>query len=135
MLLTIMALSSLLTLQGCGFDKSGCAPHGAITLDGNPLVDGSILFLPQGNTKSPSSGAAIVDGKYAVAANKGLLAGSFRVEITSIRKTGKQIVVHGTEKVDEFENIIPARYNTKSELSANIAADKPAIYDFALSSK
>jgi hypothetical protein len=72
--------------------------------------------------------------------HKGLLSGSqYRVEITSLRKTGKKIpsATRGPAPTfDLAENVIPARYNRETQLTAiGDGQTNPARIDFDLTSK
>jgi hypothetical protein len=124
-----------------GFLVAGCnsgqrqSVHGTVTLDGAPLETGMIQFLPQSGTKGPSAGGEIKDGKFAVDSKKGVFAGKYRVEITSVRKTGKQMPVAGGGMTDEMRNVIPAKYNQNSELIFDASSDTAGTCDFALNAK
>jgi hypothetical protein len=59
-------------------------------------------------------------------------AGKVTVHVLSTRLTGKTDPVMGTAIEEMF---IPDRYNSKSELTADVAADKANAIDFSLTSK
>lgn len=81
----------LLSLTGCGEQASDRQSlKGTVTLDGTPLVEGSILFVPQQGTKGPTAGGKISEGRFSVSPEGGTFSGTFRVEITAVRKTGKK---------------------------------------------
>lgn len=129
-------LGLLLVVVGCGKsagDRVGIS--GTVTFDGQPVQSGSISFRPSESTRGPSAGAAIVDGAFVVPADKGVAAGQYRVEILGTRKTGRSFndPVFGATDVDE--QYIPARYNNRSELTADIRADNSNLLHFDLKSK
>jgi hypothetical protein len=77
--------------SGCG-DPLGRQPLiGAVTLKGEPLDQGSILFLPTSPEQS-SSGATIQQGTFQVPREKGLAPGVYKVVISSQEATGESIL-------------------------------------------
>lgn len=102
--------------------------------DGHPVESGSIAFIPDGGGTgaSPASGE-IKDGKYAIDSERGPMPGKYRVEIIWKKKTGKQIPNPsdpGTT-MDETKQVIPQKYNTKTELTVEIksGSNKDVNYD------
>lgn len=125
--------AGLLFVLGCGGDQRQSLT-GTVTLDGQPLAEGSITFMPQAGTTSPSAGANITEGRFSISAEKGLLPGVFRVEITAKRKTGEQVMSDTAGMVEQYEQFLPACYNRESQLTATVPqGGKPL--EFALSSK
>src|SRR5215510_3955324 len=53
-----------LLLSGCA--SSDVSISGTVKLDGKPLADGDIQFIPTPGTSGPDAGAVITDGKYKV---------------------------------------------------------------------
>lgn len=106
---------------------------GTVTLDGQHLNSGEIVFVPASGTKGPTAAGAIVDGKFDISAAKGPLPGTYRVEITADRKTGRKIQADeaSSELVDQYEQYLPGRYNESSELTAEIT-DETAPLSFVL---
>ena len=112
---------------------------GTVTLDGQPLDNGYINFIPQGKGGGPNSGAEIrKDGTFSVSGEKGVIVGRNRVEIHATKKTGNKIpgvppaVPEGT-LIDEVAEAIPEKYNTKSTLTEMIGSEENSI-DFKLKS-
>ncbi len=139
---TFSFLSMFLLLGAiCAAAFTGCGGHardpvhGTVTIDGQPLADGQIVFTPKPGTASPTAGATIKDGSYKVNTTNEKFLGAFRVEITASRPTGRQVKGPRGESSDEMANYIPARFNTASELSAEVTASGPNQFDFALQSK
>lgn len=129
---------ALLVAPGCGPGSGGRLPvQGAVTLDGEPVDEGVIVFLPAGGADAANrAGGPIKAGRYAIPARQGLLPGKYRVEIRWNQKTGRQISVPGDapNMMDETRQVVPARYNTRSELTADVMSGSTA-FDFALASK
>jgi hypothetical protein len=119
----VLTLSlGLLLLGGCK-DSGRHAIHGVVTFNNTPLEKGYVAIRPQPGTTSPSAGGDIVGGRFSIAAEKGLLPGVFRVEITASRLTGKQIRDPLRGMVPEEIQFIPAKYNTASQLTLTIPSD------------
>lgn len=99
---------------------------GTVTLDGQPLAEGLITF------KTIATGAIesidIKDGKFAGRAEPG----DRRVEVYFFRMKTQDI---DGMKTEIKENVIPARYNTESTLTKNVAPDGPNQFTFELLSK
>jgi hypothetical protein len=131
--LLMLAAMSLAVLLGCSQAKR-MAIEGTVTLDGQPLEKGSIAFRPLPGTTGPTAGAAIVRGKFVISPSGGPFAGSFVVEISNVRPTGRK--VEGPRGlVDEHLEFLPARYNAQSELRAEVKTDGPNSFEFSLKSK
>ncbi len=87
----IWALCGVLLLV---MSSPGCGKHddplnrqaisGSVTLDGQPLQQGTISFLPL-EKKDTSGGATITSGKYSVAREQGLAPGKYKVMISAAR--------------------------------------------------
>jgi hypothetical protein len=136
-----------LSLLACLFLASGCGDgkprryevSGNVLFQGQPLDEGSIMFLP----KSPDlsqSGAPILKGKYVVPKSHGLAAGSYEVRVSSgergtdIRKE-MDAEQAGGEPYPIARERIPPRYNTKSELKIEVKDGGPFTFNFDLKSR
>ncbi|MEX1041815.1 MAG: hypothetical protein WDZ51_14345 [Pirellulaceae bacterium] len=139
--MNVFSLSALISffllvpLVGCGNSSTPReSVSGTVTLEGQPLVDGSILFSPQGD--GPSAGGEIVNGQYTLARELGPAPGKYRVEISSWRSTGKSIYDAASEREEEtLVSVIPPRYNSRSELQVEIEPGKENRFDFELMPK
>ncbi len=126
----------LLLLAGCGRSSDRQALEGTVTLDGAPLAEGSITLRPLPGTRGPTAGGKISDGKFSVSPEGGTFVGTFRVEITASRKTGRKVKdPRFGREVDEVEQYIPRRYNHQSELTAEVTAEGPNQFKFALTTR
>lgn len=130
-----LAAVAIIFVAGCGGSSDRLAINGMVTLDGAAIPKGSIALRPLESTRSPSAGAEIIDGQFSVPAEKGVRPGQFRVEILAMRKTGKTIKdpVFGPTEVEE--QYLPARYNARSDLTAEITEDHAGELRFELNSK
>ncbi len=131
-------LLGLAIAAGCHRDGLNRAEvHGNVTLDGKPVEQGSIHFVPIQGTPGPAVGGEIRNGQYRLAGDKGPMVGWNRVEVHASQKTGRRIPkgrgLNG-ETVDEMVEGVAAKYNTGSTLKVEIrSGDNTA--DFAVESK
>jgi hypothetical protein len=110
---------------------------GAVTLDGNPLENGSIHFIPTSPEAGTEVTATISGGRYSFSKTNGPVPGPFKVEISSaeapkfeppVGKTpGEVLPPRAKEKV-------PEKYNFKSTLTTTIKSGQTEPVDFALTS-
>ncbi len=160
--MTLKFLMMLLTVccfgcSGGGADIDLGAVSGVVTMDGSPLADAIVVFVPtEGN---PSTGRTDANGNYELAHlgdSKGAVLGSHKVRII----TGKPVTsdIDGDADITKSGNTgpadtagsaidglknpsakgakepIPAKYNTKTELTADVKAGENT-FDFKLDSK
>ena len=111
--LLLLMLMSALGCGGAGEDLESVG--GSVSFDGQPLVDGRILFVPPQSTAAPVM-APIEDGQFALQ----IPSGAYRVEIDASRVDPDQ---EGLDGLPAYVSYIPPRYNQQSELTAAITAD------------
>ena len=117
-LLPTQAAILLCAALGCsGDDRTEVS--GTVTLNGQPVAEGAITFIPIDGNKGAGAGATIADGKYHIPRSAGVAAGKNRVELRAFRETGKKVQdptgkpgVLTTERVMAF----PPEYNDRSTL-------------------
>ncbi len=129
-------------LMGIPVFVSGCGPAsaqrevtGTVTLDGARLESGTITLTPIATGRS--AGGKIVEGKFTISREKGPEPGEYDVKIVSRVGTGNMIPnpnVPG-DFAEEVRNIIPTRYNARTELRIEITADGKNNFDFPLESE
>lgn len=96
---------------------------GTVTLDGEPLKIGDIRFRPADGLSSGGAGK-IEEGKYSFQTPSALM----KVEIMGYREVpGKFTEPNPGEKVPVMEQVVPEKYNFKSELTADV---KPGQTEF-----
>jgi hypothetical protein len=108
---------------------------GEVKLDGAPLPSGTITFAPiEGGA---GAFGEINNGVYRFGAIDGPSPGRHHVEIVAIQTTGKRIPSPDLpgELVDELRNIIPSRYNARTELQVEVRPDVENAFRFDLSSR
>jgi len=127
-----------MTLTGCGSDPPYKGPQrfplsGKVTFDGMPVDGGTISFIGPG--KSNPSGGSISSGTYEVPEDRGANADTYRVEIHWLKPTGEKVKDEDTGgMVDVVKEVIPAKYNTQTQLKADVKEGNTK-FDFDLSSK
>ncbi len=125
----------LFSMPGCGH-KGRVAVEGTVTLEGQPLHQAQIEFIPKPGTAAPTVGGDIVNGKFAIPPDKGPLVGKYRVKIIKSGSTGRKVRdIRSNTMIDEYAQILPARYNEQTELEAEVTSSGPNIFEFTLTSK
>ena len=124
---------AVVIFMGCG--QSGprrVDVSGNVTLNGQPLAEGSIRLVPFDG--GLTAGSAIEDGRFHIAKHEGPVAGEYRVEIVSFQPTGRQISDPDFpgQMRQERRQIIPARYNRDSTLSTAVPDSGSHCEDFVL---
>ncbi|HEY2158312.1 MAG TPA: hypothetical protein VGH33_21965 [Isosphaeraceae bacterium] len=133
----------LLNFAGCGGETDGRpreAISGTVSLDGRPLPDGSIQWIPASAREGTVGGAPVKDGKFSINRQEGLAPGAYRVVISSGGGGGGASGTPGEapgllDAANTPKDLIPARYNTKSTLKAEVKVGDPNTFDFPLTSR
>lgn len=146
---TIVLIASLLLLAGCGTrgPKLGMVA-GKVTMDGQPLPEVIVTFVPAEGGVS-SSGLTNQDGVYLLSCSlgQGAVVGQHRVYVQSKppNAPGDSLVPdeddpsyrpdpYASVRAPVFEEKLPARYNTNSELVREVKPGKNMI-DLELTSQ
>src|SRR5438067_9986853 len=109
--------------------------HGTVTVDGVPLAKGQIRILAVTEGGIGTVGE-IVDGAYDIPPERGPTAGTYRIEIVSLKSTGRRVRDPDTnELVDELANVLPARYHSESTLRLVYELGPDKAYEFKLQTK
>ena len=130
-------------LCGCGGTDSElprAAVRGTVQLDGAPLDEGVVRFVPDQGTRGPKTSVPVADGRFEVPDEFGPIVGTHRVEIESTDDGGyarddeqaiARLMTQGRRRVHVVT--VPLIYNTRSRLTAEVAAEGPNEFDFTLS--
>lgn len=70
---------SVILLTGCDGGIQRCEIEGSVTIDGQPVKEGSITFQPLAGTSGPISGASVINGHYKIEKVKGPLLANIRL--------------------------------------------------------
>jgi len=129
--LPVVLLTTLMLFGGCGSSDplSRQAVSGSITLNGEPVSQGSIDFTPTGSTGT-MSGAAVTDGKFLIPQEKGLSPGEYLVRISAPSADKER--TGGGDFPAPARELIPPQYNTRSQEKILVEAGKPNQFDFEI---
>jgi hypothetical protein len=138
-LLIVLALSvgAYLLFSGGSASEPRNAIQGEVTLDGVPIAEGLILFMPVDTTKFTSAGGEIKEGKYQIARNLGPGVGMYRAEIRAYKKSGRMVQAAMKPPgvlTEELVEAVAERFNMKSELRCEVKAGSN-IANFQVKSK
>lgn len=127
---------SVVAVAGCHHEavKRGRV-HGTVTVDSAPLTNGQIRMLAVTDGAIGTAGE-VVDGTYDIPPERGPSAGTYRVEIVSLKSTGRRVRDPDTnEMVDELVNVLPARYHSASTMQIKYDPGGAQTFNFELKKK
>jgi hypothetical protein len=134
------SLLILWSLAGCsesdGLNRQPVT--GSVTLDGSPLVTGTIRFLPTSPEATTETSTDIDGGKYSFPKSSGPVPGTYKVLISSAKREAfdmPQGKTPGEVHPPIAKEEVPAKYNVKSTLTATVKAGQSDPIDFSLVSK
>ena len=137
----LTAIAGACVIAGCGGPADGLPRHavgGSVKFNGKPLKEGSIQFQPTSPRETTAAGGPIVDGKYSIPKFEGLVPGKYLVMISGIKAEAaptKPEIPGESKPAPVAKDPIPAEYNARSTLTAEIKQDAANEFDFALQSK
>ena len=124
---------------GCGQSDPVRAPiQGKVTVGGQPLAAGRILFTPAAPNQGPATSARIEAGEYKIAKADGPVVGKNRVEVEADLNLGFPIddeaafARRGGKPLPP--NPIPPHFNSQSTLTAEVKAGEQNTYDITIPS-
>jgi hypothetical protein len=110
----------LFALSGCTGSDNGVSKQaiaGTVLLDGQRLAAGSILFMPENRPAkgdgSVATGDLIMNGRFSITSERGLIPGMYKIMIFSEKKQHEE---RGKPDPSADEKI-PARFNFNTELA------------------
>jgi hypothetical protein len=129
-------IAFVLMLSGCGGAGEG-GVSGSVTFRGQPLEEGSIQFCTAGERSVPVAGARVVAGHYKVPSSHGLAPGTYVVRISSPEPIAappkdEKAASPFAMSAPQTRERIPAKYNARSTLTAEVRAGERARFDFDL---
>jgi hypothetical protein len=113
------AVLLLIVTAVAGCSSSVATVSGTVSLDGQPLADGTISFLPADGATA-TAGGPIQKGSYSVT----MPPGAKLVRISAMEVIGKRVVYEGDPSspvIDEVRERIPEQYNAKTTLRVQAA--------------
>jgi hypothetical protein len=141
----LLAVALGIAIAGCArpFDDLPRVPAaGTVTMDGRPLPEAVIQFYPlddASKTRTVGANGQVKDGRFSIPREDGPVPGKYRVSISHAEL--KTVTPKGQNKsIPSRSNAlgpeqIPARYNAKSELKAEIKPGGAEDLKFELQSK
>ena len=134
-----------LAVIGCGGEPTDNLPRvaiaGSVTMDGQPLPAGTILFFPEGKSDEAAASATgqIEKGEFAIPRERGPVPGNYKVSISHTDQPEGHVKIElkkpGKKGAAAYKELIPAKYNTKSELEQAIPAGGKSDLKYELQSK
>lgn len=112
----------VMVVAGCGDNFS---VHGKITVNGEPLEQAELKFVPTNSSGGDEIGTVVTNGEYSLVDPDRLKETEYQVQIRSFRSTGKKVwdgMGDGTNKnmVEDVKQFIPIKYNDASELRVSL---------------
>ncbi len=125
---TLSGAALLAIVIGCRGGSMQSEVSGSVTLDGNKIGPGTIVFAPIGPGGKPATGSIESDGTYKLKTSRdaGLAAGSYRVAV-SIRKMPENVKRGDRPPLGKL--LIPEKYEdeTKSGLQYDVSPGRNTI--------
>ena len=120
---------------GCGNTDGKYPVSGEVTLAGQPLPSGAIIF--ESSDGSNRGGTTITDGKYSLPADQGLMPGTYVVRVSAVQPSsgGASAGPPGPEAVAierANKDVVPDEFNSNSKLTHEVGPDKPTEFDIAI---
>jgi hypothetical protein len=122
-------LLGMIVLVGCSTGPRTYKVKGTVTLDGQPLPEGDIIFMPDDKDQHPEPGR-ITNGRFELMAREGKkhvqISGSKIIPGSKVRGAGGEPVA---------QEYIPKRYNSATELTYEVKPQAENIAEFKLDSE
>ena len=105
---------AIVLLLGCASKPTVPGAHlaGTVSIDGQAVEDGSIVFTPIGAVRGRTVGTKISSGRYDCPY---VPLGESLVQIYALRPTGKMVEVMGSMK-PEMQDLVPKKYRDGSKI-------------------
>jgi len=120
--------------SGCGTnDPNQLRPlSGTVLFQGRPLAHGSIGFFTTDEAARRVSGALINQGRYDIPADFGLMAGTYRVQISSPESPENPSKVDMIGGLPINRERIPPDFNAQSKHTVKVLANGDNIFNFSI---
>jgi len=123
---------------GDGLDRQRIS--GTVKLNGQPLEWGTIQFQPESSaTGEMVAGGAVIqrDGSFEIPQAQGLTPGTYQVRVSSSDidpANSSTSAMPGDENNKPAKERVANKYNVNTELKAEVAAGKPNVFSFDVTS-
>ncbi len=125
--LGVVTVFSTLAIAGCSSGELSRQPvSGYVNLDGVPLAKGLIIFYPAKGIDLDfeiNGGAMVKDGYFSISRTTGLIPGDYHVAIRAAETRPRRRHERQGEPGDDAtvaEEVIPAKYNSETDLRVEI---------------
>ncbi len=118
---------------GCSSEPKRLEVSGTVSYKGQPVPSGSILFSPEDESVKSMGGSAVTNGQFKIPQATGLLPGKYKVSISYPDPKGpapKEGEAPGESR--ETKELLPAKYNSATELRAEVRAGVENTFTFDL---
>jgi hypothetical protein len=112
---SIAAATVMISLSGCSNERPMGDVQGTVIVNGEPLKEGTIRFLPV-NGDTQATGGAIRDGRFRVQ----VPVAKQRVEIAANMIDPEKTPPNATADQIVMKALVPDRYNFQSELTLDV---------------
>lgn len=135
--MTVVGLMAIGCSGGGGDDKPREPVSGTVTLDGQPLPEGVIHFLPAGGAGEAIASATgkIENGRFSIPREQGPVPGSYKVSIGHTDQPEGRVKIDLkkiAKKAAGAKELIPAKYNSQTTLKAEIPKGGKSDLNFPL---
>lgn len=110
---------------------------GQVQLNGKPLPEGTIRFIPEQSTPGAIAFARISAGAYRMEGETAPVIGKYRVEIEAMGKTGEKEPAPDSPPgtlIEVERQYLPEKYNARTTLTAEIKSGSNQ-HDFKLATR
>jgi hypothetical protein len=121
---------------GCSASSGTAEVSGTVLLDGQPVEEGSIQFIPVEGTTGAGAGGIIRGGKYHIPRDNGAAVGKNRVELRSFRTSGRKVqdpTAPPGVLTDERVQAFPPEYSDSSTVVKEVKSGRN-VFDFDVAS-
>jgi hypothetical protein len=129
----LIAIVGLGTVTGCQESDGRCEVSGSVSLNGQPLDQGVVMFVPV-NQEQTQASALVTNGRYTIPRAQGLVPGKYRVAITA--PDGKTPTdpdgVPGPTGNFASKDRIPPKFNIESTIEVEIKPGADNKFDFTV---
>jgi hypothetical protein len=130
----VVVACALLAVSGCSDPLGGVElgqVSGKVTLDGQPLAEAVVNFTPTDGKTKGSTGTTDASGNYTLRYITGYDGAAVGTHTVEIRKVEIIPITGGEEPEYEERQVVPAAYNSKTELTAEVKPGENT-FDFPL---
>ncbi|MBN9118794.1 MAG: hypothetical protein J0I06_06485 [Planctomycetes bacterium] len=128
-LVVILPATLFCAALGCSGDNRS-EVSGTVKVNGQPVAEGAINFIPTAGNTGAGAGAVITNGKYHIPRSAGAAAGKNRVELRAFKNTGRKVqdpTGAPGALADERVMIFPPEYNDRSTLVRDVKSGSDTI--------